>query len=176
MTEQEAIARLKAGDISGLEGLFRQYQVQAVRAAYLIMRDRAVAEDVVQTAFLTAYERIAQFDASRPFGPWFLRNVVNLAIKTANRRWRQIPFVDDETDPTINDLLAPDLIDIAETRQAVWLALAKLSPEQRAAIILYYYLDLSEDEMSQELAAPRGTIKWRLHVARRRLRLLLRQS
>ena len=81
MEEQKAIARLKRGDISGLEALVRKYQVQAVRAAYLIIRDRALAEDIVQAAFLRAYERIGQFDAGRPFGPWFLRSVVNDAVK-----------------------------------------------------------------------------------------------
>jgi RNA polymerase sigma-70 factor (ECF subfamily) len=171
MTEQEAIARLKSGDISGLERLVRLYQVQAVRAAYLIIQDRAAAEDIVQTAFLTAYERIAQFDSARSFGPWFLRSVVNLAVKTARRHRRQIALADDDTDAV---LLAPDLIDTAETRQAVWTVLETLSPEQRAAIILHYYLDLSEEDIARELATPRGTIKWRLHMARRRLRLLLR--
>jgi hypothetical protein len=52
MEEQEAIARLKRGDIGGLEALVRKHQVQAVRTAYLITRDRALAEDIVQTAFL----------------------------------------------------------------------------------------------------------------------------
>jgi len=50
MEEQKAIARLKRGDIGGLEALVRKYQVQAVRTAYLITRDRALAEDIVQAA------------------------------------------------------------------------------------------------------------------------------
>src|SRR5205085_10233603 len=97
MTEDEAIALLKSGDISGLERLVRLYQVQAVRAAYGIVQDRAAAEDIVQSAFLTAFERIGQFDANRPFGPWFLRSVVNLAIKTAHRRQRLVALGDQET-------------------------------------------------------------------------------
>lgn len=69
--EQQALARLKERDIGGLEFLVRRYQVQAVRAAYLVTRDRGLAEEVVQSAFLRAYERIEQFDARRPFRPWF---------------------------------------------------------------------------------------------------------
>jgi RNA polymerase sigma-70 factor (ECF subfamily) len=49
--------------------LVRQYQVQAVRTAYLIVRDRALAEDIVQAAFLRAYERISQFDARKNLCP-----------------------------------------------------------------------------------------------------------
>ncbi len=182
MEEQEAIARLKRGDVGGLEALVRRYQVQAVRTAYLITRDRALAEDVVQAAFLRAYERIGQFDAGRSFGPWFLRSVANDAVKAATRGKHQISL---ETgaggeEASLADLLADpnpgpaDLVEAAETRQAVWTALGSLPPAQRAAIVLRYYLDLSEAEMAGELACPPGTVKWRLHAARKRLRRLLR--
>jgi RNA polymerase sigma-70 factor (ECF subfamily) len=92
MEESEAIARLKGGDISGLEPLVRAYQVRAVRAAFLICHDRALAEDLVQAAFVRAYERIGQFNAARPFGPWFLQSVVHDAMKAAARQWRTIPL------------------------------------------------------------------------------------
>jgi len=177
MEEQQAIALLKRGDIGGLETLVRKYQVQAVRAAYLIVRDRALAEDIVQAAFLRAYERIGQFNTGRPFGPWFLRSVVNDAVKAAARRERQVPL-DDEAGETVSLAdPAPDpgeLAEQAETRQAVWAALGELPPAQRAAVVLRYYLDLSEVELADELACPPGTVKWRLHAARERLRALLR--
>ena len=182
MEEQEAVARLKGGDIGGLEALVRKHQVQAVRTAYLITRDRALAEDIVQAAFLRAYERIGQFDTGRPFGPWFLRSVVNDAVKAASRRERQVSL---EASPrgegaSLADLLADpspgpdDLMEAADLRQDVRAALGRLPPAQRAAIVLRYYLDLSEAEMADELACPPGTVKWRLHAARKRLRTLLR--
>ncbi len=181
MEEQEAIARIKRGDIGGLESLVRRYQVQAVRAAYLIVRDRETAEDIVQSAFLRVYERIHQFDAGRPFGPWFLRSVVNDAVKAATRRQRQVPLEvgSESEEASLADLLADpnpgpaDLVEAAETRQAVLAALDRLPPAQRAAIVLRYYLGLSEAEMADELACPPGTVKWRLHAARKRLRSLL---
>jgi RNA polymerase sigma-70 factor (ECF subfamily) len=182
MEEQEAIARLKRGDIGGLEALVRQYQVQAVRAAYLITRDRALAEDIVQAAFLRVYERIGQFNAGRPFGPWFLRSVVNDAVKAVTRRERLVSLeASAEGDETslLNLLADPnpgpaDLVEAAETRQAVWTALGKLPPAQRAMIVQRYYLGMSEAEMAGELRCPPGTVKWRLHAARKRLRRLLR--
>jgi len=180
--EQKAIARLKRGDIGGLEALVRKYQVQAVRTAYLIVRDRALAEDIVQAAFLRAYERIGQFDAGRSFGPWFLRSVVNDSIKAAARRERQVSLEASSggEETSLADLLADpgpgpdDLVEASEIRQTVWATLGKLPPAQRAAIVLRYYLDLTEAEMADELACPPGTVKWRLHAARKRLRTLLR--
>jgi RNA polymerase sigma-70 factor (ECF subfamily) len=181
MEEREAIARLKRGDIGGLEALVHKYQVRAARAAYLITCDRALAEDIVQAAFLRAYERIGQFDAGRPFGPWFLRSVVNDAVKAATRRERQVSLEasSDGEQASLADLLADpspgpdDLMEAAELRQTVWATLGKLPPAQRAAIVLRYYLGLSEAEMADELACPTGTVKWRLHAARKRLRTLL---
>jgi RNA polymerase sigma-70 factor (ECF subfamily) len=181
MEEAEAIARLKKGDVGGLEALVRGHQVQAVRTAYLITRDRALAEDIVQAAFVRAYERIGQFDLERPFGPWFLRIVVNDAIKAASRRERWIPLeAGVGAEAVLADLLADpnpgpaELAEVVDTRRAVWEALGRLPPTQRAAIVLRYYLGLSGAEMAEELACPPGTVKWRLHAARSRLRVLLR--
>ncbi len=181
MGEKRAIARLKQGDIGGLETLVRQYQVSAVRAAYLITRDRALAEDIVQTAFLRAYQRIDQFDANQSFSPWFLRSVINDAIKATRRRERHVPLeAQGAKGHSLFDRLAdsgpgPDeLAEEADTRETVWPALEKLPPAQRAAIVMRYYLELSEAEMASDLIRPRGTIKWRLHAARERLRALLR--
>ncbi len=63
MDEREAVARLKQGDLAGLDGLVDLHYVAAVRAAYLVTRDRPLAEDVAQTAFLRLVDRIGLFDA-----------------------------------------------------------------------------------------------------------------
>ena len=182
MEEQAAIARLRQGDIGGLATLVRAYQVRALRAAYLITRDRALAEDVVQAAFLRAYQRIDQFDPSRPFGPWFLRGVVNDAVKAASRRPRHVSLeqaVGGEPGRGVDALAdagtGPDARwEEVETREELWAALGALTPAQREAIVLRYYLDLGEAEMADRLGCPPGTIKSRLHAARARLQVLLR--
>lgn len=176
--EWEAIRKLKNGDITGLEVLVCKYQLQAVRAADMITRDRALAEDIVQTVFIRAFERIGQFDEDRPFGPWFLRSVINDAVKmvTMNRdivsfdSLPEIPF----KEIWINN--EPNLEEYMTTRevcQQIWEALGQLPPEQRAVIVLRYYLGLSLEEISEEIAAPSGTVKWRLHKARKRLKKIL---
>ncbi len=174
MGEHEAIERLRAGDIRGLEALVRTHYVPAVRAAYLITRDRAEAEDIVQAAFLRAYERIDQFDAARPFGPWFLRSVTNSALTATTRRARHVSWEGATAAATDPDLGPDELLAGAETRAEVWAALGQLPPAQRAAVVLRYYLELSETDLAAELACPPGTVKWRLHAARQRLRALLR--
>src|SRR5664279_5956569 len=95
--ERAAIASLQAGDIGGLAALVEAYQLQAIRTAYLIVRDRPLAEDITQSAFIRAYERIAQFDSDASFGPWFLRSVANDAIK-AVERGRRTDSLDNDVD------------------------------------------------------------------------------
>jgi len=176
--EKQAIALLKCGDPAGLELLVNLHQLQAVRAAALITGDRALAEDIVQGAFIRAAERIGQFDSQRTFGPWFLRSVVHDAIKAANRQKRQVSL-DDEVQEGLALLVDPALlpeerVESAETSQAVWRALESLPPNQRAAVVLRYYLGMGEHEMAVELRSPAGTVKWWLHAARKRLEKLLR--
>lgn len=178
MEEGEAIRRLKQGDISGLEGLVRDHSTQALRTAYLITRDLASAEDIVDDAFLRVYERAAQFHEGSPFRPWFLRMVVNEALMLLRRQARERSTADAEAWEELSSLLSPepaldDLLIAQETSDAVWEALGKLTATQRTAIVLRYYLGLSESEMSRWLERPSGTVKSRLNSARRRLRELL---
>lgn len=183
MDEQQAIRRLKQGDISGLAVLVRRYQTPAIQAAYLITHDAALAEDVVQDVFLQVYHSIGRFDAARPFKPWFMRSVVNAAVHAARRDQHRLsldaPTGEDEL--TFADLLpdnapAPDAqAEMSEIEDAVEQALQKLSPDQRAAIVLRYYLDLSDDEMSEKLNCAPGTVRWRLHAARKQLGTILRR-
>lgn len=175
--ERDAIARLKQGDMRGLEALMQAYQVRAIRAAYLVTHDLPLAEDIVQSAFIRAYERIAQFDDSRPFGPWFLRGVVNSATTAAGRQRRQVPLtgVNDDApwEPLDSDPGPEQFVLAAETASEVWQALESLPAEQRAALVLRYYLELPEVETAARLGTPPGTVKSRLSAARSKLRTTL---
>lgn len=93
--DYQAIALLKNGNLDGLEALVKRYQVKAIRTAYLIVGDRALAEDLVQEAFIRAAQRIHQFDQRRPFAPWFMRIVVNDSVKAARRSRRRVSLDSD---------------------------------------------------------------------------------
>ena len=176
MDEREAIEQMRNGDIRGLEVLVRIHQVRAIRAAYLVTREVAHAQDVVQTAFLRAYERIDQFDPDRPFGPWFMKSVLHDATKAVIRRDRQTSFgqLPSGDLDTADGAPQPDAIwERAETADEVWAALGRLTADQRAAVVARYYLGLNQVEMTEALGCTTSTVKWRLHSARARLRLLL---
>lgn len=184
MEDQIAISRIKQGDLTGLEILVNRYQVQAMQAAYAIVYDRALAEDIVQSAFVKAAEKIHQFEEERPFGAWFFRIVVNDAIKTAKKQKRTISL-DDQLDEPVAQLakwlidpnLKPEqLVEQKEARGLILKALQSLAPEQRAVIVMRYFLKMSEADMVVKMDRPLSTIKWWLRDARERLRKLLSSS
>jgi RNA polymerase sigma-70 factor (ECF subfamily) len=176
LDEREAITRLREDDISGLEILVRLYQNEATRIAQLITRDRALAEDVVQSAFVRVYERIELFDVSRPFAPWFFRIVSNDAVRAAEQAARQISSDPITLEQIEDDSPSPDeILATLDQFASVTDALRYLTPAQRAVIVLRYYAGLTDREVALKLQSAPGTIRWRLHAARKRLRQLLGQ-
>ncbi len=178
MDESQALQRLKRGDIGGLEFLVHRYQLKAVRTAYLITRDPQTAEDVVQDTFLQSYRSIARFDGTRPFEPWFMRSVVNAAVKMAQKAARQVQVGEDADGSVLAELAAQvesveAQVESIEVQNHIWDAMQKLSPRQRAVIVQRYFLEMSEKEMAEESDTAAGTVKWLLHAARERLRGLL---
>lgn len=175
--DAEAIARLKRGDIGGLEVLVRLYQDQAFDAAYLITRDHTLAEDVVQATFLRAYERIGQLHDARAFKPWFLRSVVNGALSAAKSDTRSPLSIEahgkEALELPTREPGVEEVIEAAETREEIWALLEALSPNQRAAVVMRYYFDWNDAEVARKLEIPPGTVRRRLHDAKQRLRQLL---
>jgi RNA polymerase sigma-70 factor (ECF subfamily) len=179
LNAQENIKRLKDGDIGGLEYLVRTYQVRAIRSAFLITQDAEMAEDIVQETFLKLYQRINQFDDSRPFEPYLIKSVINAALKSMRRSGKNVSF---ESNLSLVERIfdkaesVETQVEIEELNQSLYSALSQLSPRQRAVIVQRYYLGMSEEEMSQSLDVAQGTIKWHLHAARTRLKTLLAQK
>lgn len=181
MDETQAIELLKQGNPAGLEALVQAYQLRAIRAAFLVVWNQEIAEDIVQTAFLRVYEHIQQFDSRRPFGPWFMKIVVNDALKAITRKEKQVSWdlASQVQESSLFDFLSDpqpgpeESLERADLRTAVRNAIEQLTPEQRAAVVCRYYLGLSQAEMVKELDVPLSTVKWRLHIARQRLSGLL---
>lgn len=179
MDEATALRRLKSGDFSGLEYLMHRYQTKATRAAFLITRDTARAEDAVQDVFLRIFRHPSRLDESRPFEPYLMRGVINAALN-ACRRERRFVSLESGAD-AVERLLeraasVESRAEYSEMKREILDALGQLPPRQRAAIVQRYYLDMSEKEMALALDAAPGTVKWLLHSGRTTLRALLKKE
>ena len=155
--ERAWIRGARDGSVADLEALFRHHWPRAYRAAYLVVHDAAAAEDIAQEAFLAAVRNLERFDRRRPFAPWLHRIVVNRAIDWSRARAlrREIG------DAPLGIAAAPPPPD-AEHAQALAAALAGLSPEHRAVIVLRHLLHYTPGEIAELLDLPRGTVNSRL--------------
>jgi RNA polymerase sigma-70 factor (ECF subfamily) len=178
MEDQNAISRLKQGDLNGLEILVNRYQARAVHSAYLIVFDRYLAEDIVQNAFVKVAERIHQFDDERPFAPWFFRIVINDALKCAKKQKRNVSLekqMDEHSLQLAKWLSEPNpqpeqWVEEMEIRENILKAIQSLPSGQRSVIVMRYYLEMSLAEMSTKTERPLSTIKWWMRDALNRLR------
>jgi RNA polymerase sigma-70 factor (ECF subfamily) len=152
--ERARVRAAQRGSVSDLEALFRAHWPRAYRAAYLVTHDAAAAEDIAQESFLAAIRALDRFDRRRPFGPWLHRIAVNRAID-----WTRARRLRGEVELTETSASA----DPPETAAGeTFAALARLSPEHRAVIVLRYLLELTPGEIADALDLPRGTVNSRL--------------
>jgi RNA polymerase sigma-70 factor (ECF subfamily) len=152
--ERAWVRGAQAGSVSDLEALFRAHWSRAHRAAYLVVQDAAAAEDIAQEAFLSAVRALDRFDRRRPFGPWLHRIVVNRAIDWARARRLR-------AEAELVDSAASSDAERRET-EGLAAAIAELSPEHRAVIVLRYLFEYTPGEIAGLLELPRGTVNSRL--------------
>ena len=147
-----------------LERWVTAYQPVVFRAAYLILRDKAAAEDVAQDTFMRAYNAALRMDPGDGVRAWLYRIAVNTALNELRRKKRETAAVD-----RMDKDAAFDPIERRDTEAVVAEAIDRLPDRLRVAVICRYFLDLSENEMARVLKVRPGTIKSRLHEARRML-------
>src|SRR5947209_3519085 len=154
-SERSLIAGALRGSEADLEALFRRHWPRAYRAAFLIVHDHAAAEDIAQEAFLSAVRHLDRFDRQRRFGPWLGAIVANRAIDWARARAarRESGFEPPETAAA-----SPP----GRYSQEILAALAALSPEHRAVVVLRYVMEYTPGEIARALELPRGTVNSRL--------------
>jgi RNA polymerase sigma-70 factor, ECF subfamily len=156
--ERAWVRGAQAGSASDLEALFRAHWPRAYRAAYLVVHDGAAAEDIAQEAFVAAVRALDRFDRRRPFGPWLHRIVVNRAIDWARARSLRREVGDE----ALADAPARSDPPARSLSEGALAALAALSPDHRAVIVLRYLLEYTPGEIAKLLDLPRGTVNSRL--------------
>jgi RNA polymerase sigma factor (sigma-70 family) len=160
-----ALRRRRPETLADLLGTFGR-ELQAV--AYLILRDRSEAEDVVIETLLTAFERGGEIREERALRAWLLRVATNEAL---GRRRKSARLVRLDVAP--ESPVAGDLASESSTRIALLDGVASLPIQMRAAVVLRYYADLSVDEVAVTLGKSPNTIKAQLQTALDRLRIHL---
>ncbi|MBI3948011.1 MAG: sigma-70 family RNA polymerase sigma factor [Armatimonadetes bacterium] len=169
-TLSDLVRRTLAGDTEAFGEVVDRYQDMAFACAYAVLRDRQDAEDAVQDAFITAFTRLGELREPARFPGW-LRRIVLTACGRITRRPRlpRAPMeAADEVPSPEGDPAA--IAERAERRAELMKALDALPPPCRMATMLFYINGYSVREVAEFQEVPVGTVKYRLHEARKRLR------
>ena len=174
--DSAAIDGARRGDAAAFGALVERYQEVAFRAAYLIVRDAAAAEDVAQEAFVRAYQHLGSFRPGEPFRPWLLRIVTNGALNEVRARTRRGGLFNRAAALAQPAIDPPDRsIEAGDEAAAVLGAINTLPLDDRTVLYLRYYLELPEREIAAAIGKPPGTVKSRLHRASARLRTVIEE-
>jgi len=184
-TDRELVEQARAGNARAFGTLVERYQRRIFRLAFHLVRTGAEAEDVTQETFVRAYQALDRFDGrSEPF-TWLYRIAVNLSLNTIRARKTKREAVPTD-DPRIEPLLlehrpthGSDPSRIAQERQlakALCEGIDKLSDTLRTTLVLVCIDGMGHEEAARVLDCPEGTVAWRVHEARRKLRLHLEQQ
>jgi RNA polymerase sigma-70 factor (sigma-E family) len=153
-----SVDRVAESDTSRMGELYLRHADDAVRLAYLLTGDRALAEDLVHDAFVRLAGRLVHLRDPGAFGAYLRKTVVNLSNSHFRRRKVERAYL--ERARGAMDARGAQWADRSvEDREDLWRALQLLSGRQRAAVVLRFYEDLSERQVADLLGCRPGTVK-----------------
>jgi RNA polymerase sigma-70 factor (ECF subfamily) len=181
--DAELIREAQKGSHRAFEELVRRYSERAYRAAFRVVRDAQIAEDVLQEALLKAYRSLRSFESRSSFYTWLYRITVNLALDRQRRdkrgptlEWNDEIARDVEPRGVVN---APADPEVASQRVQIRALVAEgiqgLPDGQREVLLLREVEGLSYEEIAQSMEISKGTVMSRLHYARKKMIAFLRE-
>lgn len=180
--EQRLIAECLQGRTAAFGELVLKYQDRLFHSVFRLVGNAEDAYDVVQDAFLNAYQSLGSFKGGSQFFTWLYRIAVNTAI-TLKRKQKAVvslhsgPQGDQAIEPADSESNRPDhLAEMAEEEKRLHEALGRLTEEHRAVLIMKDLESMKYEEMAEILEVPVGTIRSRLHRARLELKQILEPS
>jgi len=171
--DRDLILELQAGELDALGDMYDRHRHLVYRTALAITCDPDMASDLLQEVFLRLHRFAERIDPSRPLQPWLYRMTVNLSYTWIKRKSRWMRYINEMAERIITERRPASPHNIAERDESwrwVRQAILALPVQQRMVVVLYYINDLSLKEIAEILEIPVGTVKSRLHYARRVLK------
>jgi RNA polymerase sigma-70 factor, ECF subfamily len=169
----ELTRRSQAGDTEAFGELVTKYSTKIFTMVYCIVGNENDAWDLAQEGFLKAWRSIHRFEARSSFYTWLYSITMNLTIDSLRRKGRRQEVELDDAIPSF--LPGPRLnCERAEIREQVNAALAQLSPEHRAVVVLKELEDMQYREIAEVLNVSMGTVMSRLFYGRKKLQSILK--
>jgi len=161
------VERFLSGDRSAFEALYARYYEKVFAIARGVLMDSDEAADAVQEIFTLVYRHLGRFDKRSRFSTWLFRVAVNRSIQEARRNRHKSKHV-ELTEAA--ERVAPDEPEVADPKiQAI---MAKMAPADRALLVLFYWEELSLQDIADSIGCNVNAAKTRLYRARERFRVL----
>lgn len=173
LSDEEVVARVIAGETSLFEVIMRRYNQRLYRAARAITRNDSTAEDIMQAAYVRAYEHLRQFTGAAPFGAWLTRIAVNEALGRLRnaKHYDEHEGEGDRMDRFVSPTLNPEQAAAnSETSRLIESLVENLPDGNRSVFVLRDIEGMSTAEASHALGITEENVKVRLHRARVALR------
>lgn len=177
LSDEAVVALVARSEEAALGELYDRYSAAAFRLAHRVVRDRVLAEDVVQDAFLAVWRGAAHFVPERArAAAWIMTLVHRRAVDLVRReqRRRASPLEEGDDDRTVDS--TENVVWLRLERERVQRALARLPDQQRETLELAYYGGFTQTELAQRLGRPIGTIKSQMFAGLRSLRELIDET
>ena len=176
MSEINLIKCWQDGDMDSFRALYECYSSPAIRTAFLITGRRDIAEDVVQDAFIQSNNNINKLRDPEKFRSWFYRILVRLSWQYSSKEKGKVPFEDVSFMAESEAINTAEILEHYEMKRTLHEAVSKLSTPLKTVVVLYYFNELTVKEIAGVLNCFEGTVKSRLHNARKFLEKELRND
>ncbi len=171
------VAQARAGDEQSWRILFQRFQLPLYAYLFPMVRNEQTCRDLIQETFINALRHVGSLREDGKFGSWLFGIAHQKCLLHWRKEHRDVWSEEPPVDQPDEDAEQPGALllrveQAAEVRQK----LEQLPPPQRAVLLLHYLEDFSVEEIAEITATPVGTVKSRLHHARRALRVLMEEN
>ncbi len=176
MTEALYIKKILKGDVEQYTYFIDKYKDMAFTLAFRITKSREDAEEIVQDAFLKAYNGLRSFRADASFSTWLYKIVVNTSLTKTRKKLSPVVHVDLAEGSTMlidNTEMVYEGLQQSEQRKIIEKVLAEMEIEDSLLLVLYYLNEQSIEEIRDITGIPAENIKMKLHRARKKMYSLL---
>jgi RNA polymerase sigma-70 factor (ECF subfamily) len=177
--EQEWLEKARKGDDDAFTRLVETYQNPVYNLCYRMLGEGTAAEDAAQETFWRAYQNLKRYDPERSFITWLLSIAAHYCIDQQRKHRLPIFELDEFPDFDVMDVTIPNPekeLGHSQEKEALHSLINELNPQDRATVILKYWYDCSEEEISKMLSLTVSAVKSRLHRSRRQLAELLQSG
>lgn len=174
-TEAELIDRILKGEWRNYAILVDKYEPKVFNYVHYLMNCREDAEEIVQDTFVKAYRSLNQFRGDAAFSTWLIRIAHNNCLTFFRKKKPEKVTLENIGNKEVDDPDPSDDPDLDNRQQILQLALMKLKPDERSAVTLFYYQELSLQEICDVTDFSLSNVKILLHRSRKKLLEILKE-